>query len=144
MKLLTIEKNGKIESEPKLSETAQQVVLANLDNYKKNGFEKPWCAYLAVVNKTIIGTCAFKTPPREGKVEIAYFTFPEFEGQGYATQMATALLQLAKSTNASVRVIAQTLPQQNASTHILSKLKFTKTGTVNHPEDGEVWEWELL
>jgi hypothetical protein len=35
------------------------------------------------------------------------------------------------------------LPKENASTIILRRLGFTHTGTVQHPEDGEVWEWSL-
>ncbi len=38
---------------------------------------------------------------------------------------------------------AQTLPEKNASTRILEKLGFSFMGPVQHPEDGEVWEWRL-
>lgn len=38
---------------------------------------------------------------------------------------------------------SQTLPEENASTSILKKLGFRLVGTVEHPEDGPVWEWEL-
>jgi hypothetical protein len=40
-------------------------------------------------------------------------------------------------------VFAQTLPEENASTAILKKLGFTLVGSVQHPDDGTVWEWEL-
>ena len=33
----------------------------------------------------------------DGSVEIAYFTYPDFEGQGYATLMAQRLIELAAS-----------------------------------------------
>jgi hypothetical protein len=42
-----------------------------------------------------------------------------------------------------VTVAAQTLPEENASTSILKKLKFSFVGSVEHPEDGLVWEWQL-
>lgn len=74
-------------------------------------------------------------------MEIAYFTFREHEGQGIATHMAQLLVNLA-SENGVVRIKAQTLPEPNASTRILEKLGFVFTGSVNHPEDGEVWEWQ--
>jgi RimJ/RimL family protein N-acetyltransferase len=45
--------------------------------------------YLVLENDTIVGTYAFRSPPRNGEVEIAYFTFPEFEGRGFATEMAS-------------------------------------------------------
>jgi len=81
---------------------------------------------------------------KNGKVEIAYFTFPGFEGRGFATQMAALLIRLAEASDKTTLVTAQTLPHKNASTSILSKLGFTKVRNINHPEDGEVWEWALL
>lgn len=39
--------------------------------------------------------------------------------------------------------ITQTLRETNASTRILTKLRFGLRGEVDHPEDGLVWEWEL-
>jgi [ribosomal protein S5]-alanine N-acetyltransferase len=58
--------------------------------------------------------------------------------------MGRQLIELARKTDPSVRVTAQTLPTENASTRVLQKLGFTRIGEVNHPEDGLVWEWHLL
>ena len=73
---------------------------------------------------------------------IAYFAFPEYEGRGFATRMAGELLRIASEADAEVITTAQTLPRESASTAILKKLGFVLIGTVNHPEDGEVWEWQ--
>lgn len=105
----------------------------------------PWQAYLAAdpVRGVVIGTCAFKAPPdAERRVEIAYFTFPGFEGQGYATAMAGALIALAREASSDVRVIAHTLPEENASGSVLRKVGMWRTGEVVDPEDGLVWRWE--
>jgi ribosomal-protein-alanine N-acetyltransferase len=54
-----------------------------------------WSGYFVIDEDTreVIGSCAFKSPPTaEGVVEIAYFTYPGFEGRGYATAMATKLI----------------------------------------------------
>jgi RimJ/RimL family protein N-acetyltransferase len=80
----------------------------------------------------------------DGRVEIAYFTFPGNEGRGIATAMAKALLGLAKRASPMIRIYAQTLPQHSASTRVLEKLGFQQTVEVDHPEDGKVWEWELM
>ena len=100
----------------------------------------PWVGYLAEDQGVFVGTCAFKSHPEAGEVEIAYFTFPEHEGRGIATRMAARLADLA-SENGVIRVKAQTLPERNASTRVLEKLGFSFLGGVSHPEDGEVWEW---
>lgn len=100
----------------------------------------PWAGYLAEEQGVFVGTCAFKSLPESGEVEIAYFTFPEHEGRGVATRMAQQLVEIATQSGIS-DVKAHTLPQQNASTRILEKLGFAHTGSVLHPEDGNVWEW---
>lgn len=100
----------------------------------------PWVGYLAERNGTFVGTCAYKSPPGAEGVEIAYYTFAEFEGQGIATAMAAQLVEIATREGISP-VRAQTLPELNASCRILAKLGFVNVGSVMHPDDGEVWEW---
>jgi RimJ/RimL family protein N-acetyltransferase len=110
--------------------------------YATDGPVSPWLGYLAEDEQGIlVGTCAFKSAPSSSGVEIAYFTFPEYEGRGYATSMANQLIDIARAR--SVRVTAQTLPQLSASTRILQKLGFVHMGAVQHQDDGEVWEWAL-
>jgi [ribosomal protein S5]-alanine N-acetyltransferase len=109
--------------------------------YPQGVAELPWAGYFAEEAGVIIGTCAFKSRPVSGQVEIAYFTFPENEGKGIATRMAQYLIDLALKEG--VTVTACTLPERNASAHILTKLGFNLVGLVNHPEDGEIWEWKL-
>jgi [ribosomal protein S5]-alanine N-acetyltransferase len=110
------------------------------------GGDPKWFGYLTIdtITKVIIGTCAFKGPPsKDGSVEIAYFTFPEFERNGYATAMASALIEIASSSPAVEKIIAHTLPETNASTRILQKVGMTFVGEVIDPEDGRVWRWTL-
>nr|WP_255581726.1 GNAT family protein [Cupriavidus sp. AU9028] len=102
----------------------------------------PWGGYLAEEDGQFVGTCAYKTPPQSGQVEIAYFTFPGQEGRGVATRMARQLIGIAQREGVAV-VVAQTLPEPGASTAILQKLGFRRAGEVIHPEDGLVWQWEL-
>jgi [ribosomal protein S5]-alanine N-acetyltransferase len=112
--------------------------------HRSIGFVRPWIGYVAVLDQVVVGTCAFKSPPCDGRVEIAYFTLPSFEGRGIATEMARRLIAIAHSDANEPEVFAQTLPYENASTRILTRLGFTHLGTVQHPEDGEVWEWAIL
>jgi RimJ/RimL family protein N-acetyltransferase len=60
--------------------------------------------YLVLETDTIVGTCAFRSLPRSGGIEIAYFTFPEFEGRGFATEMARHLIQIAKDAEPGSRI----------------------------------------
>ena len=91
----------------------------------------------------VIGGAGYKGPPdADGMVEIAYGIAPEYQGQGYATEAATALLNYAFSDGRVRLARAHTLPEANASTHVLKKCGFAFIGTVVDPEDGTVWRWE--
>ena len=102
----------------------------------------PWGCYLASVDGETVGTCAFKgAPDADGVVEIAYMTFPAFEGRGHAKAMAAALVEVACGGGASL-AIAHTLPEENASNGALRRIGFDYAGEVMDPEDGLVWRWE--
>jgi ribosomal-protein-alanine N-acetyltransferase len=104
-----------------------------------------WGGFLAVdaESRFVVGTCAYKGPPDNGgAVEIAYFTFPPYEGRGFATAMAGALADRAAMSRRVRRVRAHTLPERNASSRLLEKLGFSFLGEVVDPEDGPVWRWE--
>jgi ribosomal-protein-alanine N-acetyltransferase len=128
---------------PSAPQIAAEVVKATTQLYQAVGYEPPWIGYLAIENGTCVGTCGFKSPPENNRVEIAYFTFPGHESRGVATRMAGELIRLALDKMPAVKVAAQTLPEKNASTSVLKKLRFHMVGTVDHPEDGQVWEWQL-
>ena len=143
MKLIPIERDGEIEGgvEP-LPAEADGVLQATCQLYESAGFEPPWICYVAVTQGKVLGTCGFKTKPLEGRVEIAYFTFPRYEGKGVATQMARQLILIARDAQPTLIVAAQTLPDRNASHRVLEKLGFTCKGSLQHPEDGTVLEWQ--
>jgi [ribosomal protein S5]-alanine N-acetyltransferase len=142
LRLIPIDRSGTPEGQTAYLPDAAREVCAVLDRlYDAVGFVPPWIVYLGMVDDQVIGTCAFKGPPSAGRVEIAYFTFAEFEGRGLATSMARQLLAVAASAGPEILVTAQTLPQESASTSVLKRLGFQFAGPVEHPEDGLVWEW---
>jgi ribosomal-protein-alanine N-acetyltransferase len=122
------------------------VAEQNLALFARNGVTSPpWSGFVAVdrVSQTIVGVCGFtSSPDAEGLVEIAYFTFPSFEGRGVATRMAADLIEAAAAAGGVRRIIAHTLPEKNASGRVLEKSGFMRIGEVVHPEDGTVWRWE--
>lgn len=142
--LIPIDRNGSARGCTfALSPVAEDALRTTAVMYDALGFWEPWICYLAIAGGDVVGTCGFKGPPSEGRVEIAYFTFPGFEGRGYATAMAGELVASAQGHESQLAVAAQTLPQGNASHRILEKLGFQHTETIQHPEDGTVWEWRL-
>jgi ribosomal-protein-alanine N-acetyltransferase len=111
--------------------------------YSKIGFNLPWVAYLLIRQKEVVGTCGFTGQPINGKVEIAYWTFKEFEGQGIASFACKALISISKSADPKVTITARTAPEHNASTKILERNKFIFTEIVQDEEIGDAWLWSL-
>lgn len=126
-----------------LTEMVMEIICSTVELYQKNGYEPPWIGYLAIEKGKCVGACAFKTPPRNNEVEIAYFTFPDSEGRGIATGMASQLISIARRQMPLVTITAQTHLGNSASKSILKKLGFVFTGEIDHPDDGTVWEWKL-
>lgn len=145
MRLVAITAKGE-PAEPigPLPAAAVQAGAAHARLYERVGFVPPWLGYFALADEDCIGACAFVAAPSDGKVEIAYFTFPGHEGHGVASRMARELIDIARWAQPDVIVTARTLPETCASTTILKKLNFVFTGAVDHPEDGLVWEWRLV
>jgi ribosomal-protein-alanine N-acetyltransferase len=106
----------------------------------------PWVHGFSVVHResgAVVGTCGYKGPPTaEGVVEIAYGIDPEYQGKGYATEAAAALVAYAFAA-ANVRVVvAHTLPESHASQKILIKCGFAYIGEVVDRDDGLVSKFE--
>ena len=105
-----------------------------------------WFGYLVVdgTSNEVVGISGFTGPPNaENTVEIAYFTFPNYVGKGYATAMATKLIRIATTSPEALRIIAHTLPERNASTRVLEKVGMTFLDEVIDPKDGKVWRWVM-
>jgi [ribosomal protein S5]-alanine N-acetyltransferase len=128
-------------------ELIREVVGQNLAFLASVPRVDPWGAYLTVDNqsRTIVGACAFKSGPTpERTVEIAYYTFPAYEGRGFGTAVARDLFQIADDSGQVDRVIAHTLPEPNASNSLLRKAGFAYVGEVIDPEDGRIWRFERV
>lgn len=142
MRLLPIQPGGIISEDiGRLPSAADGVLAATATLYESVGYSPPWICYVAMAGDLIVGTCGFKSPPIHGRVEIACFTFPDYEGKGVATQMARQLVSMARSADSGVIVAAQTLPARNASHRVLEKVGFSCVEKLEHPEDGTVLEW---
>jgi RimJ/RimL family protein N-acetyltransferase len=129
----------------RLHEVAQPVAQQSLTFMKSFPYETApeWFGYLVVEEATrqLVGTCSLKGPPVDGAVEIAYYSFPGFEGRGIGTEMARFLVERAVTLPGVTAVIAHTAAERNASTRILEKIGMKLAG--EEEEDGmPIWRWE--
>ena len=121
-----------------------QMLLKTYDNYyQKIDFNLPWVGYFVVRQNEIVGSCGFTGQPKEGKVEIAYWTFKEFEGQGIASFSCKELVSISRQTDPTITITAKTAPEYNASTKILQNNGFEFIEIVQDHEIGDAWLWEL-
>src|SRR6266436_7360546 len=142
MHLVLIPRDGNVSlSGIILPEAGTSVVASTVQLYARRGYVEPWVGYLAIEGGNCVGGCGFTSPPAGDIVEIAYFTYPDFERRGIATRMAQRLISIAQECDPSVKIIAHTLTEENASTHVLRKVGFVFSGAVDHPEDGSIWKW---
>src|SRR5271167_3557768 len=124
MCLVSIPRDGNVSlSGITLPEVAASVVASTVQLYARLGYVEPWVGYLAIEGGKCVGGCGFTSPPAEDVVEIAYFTFPDFERRGIATRVVQRLISIAQECDPSVRIIAHTLTEENASNHVLRKLR---------------------
>jgi len=111
------------------------------------GDEDPWQFGFAIIDRassSVVGSASLGGPPdAEGMVELSYGVAPGYQGRGYATEVAAALVAHAFGSGRGVRLVrAHTRPEPNASTRVLTKCGFRRIGEVVVPEDGLVWRWE--
>ncbi len=136
----TLDENREFLDHPDCKETLHM----SIGFYKRIGYHPPWIGYYAKIDDRFVGSCGFKGAPKNGKVEIAYGTFPNHRRKGYAAEMCRQLIRLARQEDPAVMVTARTLPHENYSTKILQKNNFQLVGTVRDDEDGDVWEWQYI
>jgi [ribosomal protein S5]-alanine N-acetyltransferase len=128
-----------------LSDPECAVIMAIYpEYYERVGYDKPWIGYFASFDgNEIVGCGGYKGRPKDGKVEIAYGTFTNYQGKGIGKEICRQLVLLSQKTDPSIRITARTLMENTASPQILKHNGFVFLGVVHDEEDGNVWEWEF-
>ena len=143
MKLKIIELNIDRSNDIYSTDNCKMLIKSYDDYYQVIGFNLPWVGYFVVRQNEIVGSCGFTGQPKEGKVEIAYWTFKEFEGQGIASFSCRELVSISQKTDPTLTITAKTAPEHNASTKILQKNGFGFIEIVQDHEIGDAWLWAL-
>ena len=143
MKLLPIELDVSLNNRFSENPACAAILSVYPGYYSRVGFKKPWIGYFATIDGVeIVGCGGYKGQPQEGRIEIAYNTFKDFEGKGIGTEICRQLVLLSLQTNPLIKITARTLVEISGSTTILERNNFKCMGVVCDKEDGDVWEWE--
>lgn len=106
-----------------------------LKSYKQNGYG------LSLVelkeSRLPIGMCGIIKRPDLEYPDIGFAFMPEFTGQGYAYEVATATLMYAKNKLGLEQILAITLPSNERSIRLLEKLGLTYSRIYHFPATNE-------
>jgi [ribosomal protein S5]-alanine N-acetyltransferase len=126
-------------------EDAKEAIPFFYDMYKNNDGDTRFGSYFVILEneKRLIGTGGFKGHPDiVGYVEIGYEIDKNYQNQGYATELVNGLIYFTFGEGYQ-KIIAHTLPENNASGIVLKKNGFKFKSIVCDPEDGMLWKYEL-
>jgi ribosomal-protein-alanine N-acetyltransferase len=87
----------------------------------------------ATGRRTLIGSGGFTSPPVDGTVATGYSLLPDYRGKGYATEAVRALADWAFSHPAVLKIIAETLPDNEPSIRVLHRAGFRRARKASEP-----------
>ena len=105
------------------------------------GIHPPWIGYWILQDEKVVGTVAFKGPPVNNRVEIAYGILEQHQGKGFAKAGCRYAVALARRTDPELVITATTAPFENPSTSVLKANGFVYTQVVQDHEIGDAWEF---
>lgn len=119
-------------------------VAASALSQLRSGTSPNWCVPFLIVatgSGDILGGCRFKGEPVDGRVEIGYGVAEAARGRGVATSAVSRLLGLAASSGRVHQVDAHILPDNIASSKVVSRLGFSRGGLIVDPDGELVVHW---
>ena len=124
---------------PELKEAFENTILPNVADKSKNYlYSTLWTAISKSDNKMIGDICIIGEPNTDGEIEIGYGTYDEFQNKGYMTEIVWGIIQWTKTQPEVKSIIASTDKTNIASSKVLEKNKFEKTG-----ESEMLMNWKL-
>lgn len=107
------------------------------------GHPLPWSTTFLIVedeSNKAVGSCGFKSCPRDGTVEVGYGVAPSAQSRGAATEALQLLLQKAFNAGAK-EVLAEIVPDNFASMRVVRKAGFEQTGNRVDDQHEFVIQW---
>lgn len=136
--------------DPFQSEQAAQKEFAEILASNQSQINRPMYVYAVTAQHTgaFVGMCDIDigiSNGHGGYAEIGYFLRPEHWGNGYATEIATKLIEICIEQLHLHKVIASCNANNTASEHVMQKLGMKLEGRMRQQRwKHEQWEDELV
>jgi RimJ/RimL family protein N-acetyltransferase len=116
-----------------LDDARDYILKGPVESYRRFGFG----LYLTELkeNGISIGMCGLLKRESLKDVDIGYALLPQFWGQGYASEAASAVMAYGKSVLGLNRIVAVTSPDNQSSIKVLEKLGLRYERMVRLSED---------
>jgi [ribosomal protein S5]-alanine N-acetyltransferase len=103
-----------------------------------------WLPFLILEQdcRAVVGGCAFKGAPINGRVEVLYGVSKTERGRGIASAAVGELVAVAFA-NGAAEVLAEVEPHNLGSTGVLRRCGFTRLGDRKADDGVEVEQWVL-
>ncbi|HRA48351.1 MAG TPA: GNAT family N-acetyltransferase [Thermomicrobiales bacterium] len=95
-------------------------------------------------DRMAVGSIGVVPPDEHGLAMIGYSIYPEFEGLGYASEAATALVTYALNNSAVSGIWATIAPDNIGSAKVASRAGLLPTGEMRDDEGLQLAYWERL
>jgi RimJ/RimL family protein N-acetyltransferase len=117
-----------------LEDARAYILKGPVDMYERLGFG----LYLAELKEegVPIGICGLVKRDFLADVDIGFAFLPEFWGQGYASEAASAVMEYAKGALGLKRIVAITNPENHSSIRLLEKLGLKFDRMIRATADG--------
>lgn len=113
--------------EPMLTSVAEaRQAIIDYPDFRQHGFGR-WACVLKSTDQ-IIGFCGLKYLDEFQAVDVGYRFFPEFWGQGLATEACRASVEFGFTTLQLPRILAFAIAENKASIRVLQKTGFASHG----------------
>ena len=122
--------------EPMPEERTREILDNSLELTRTRGLG--WWAAFEQAGGAFVGNGMLQVLPETGEIEIGYHFLPEFQGKGYATEAAGALLDYGFRDAGLERIVAVVLPDNKPSQAVMKKLglpyikDLTKAGLLHN------------
>ena len=118
-----------------VADAENYILNGAVKSYEQNGFG----LYLAKLkdDDMPVGICGLIKRPGLDQVDIGFAFLPQYEGQGYGFESASAVMKYAGEILGLEVVVAITTKDNQASIKLLNKIGFNLKETVTLPGDTE-------